>query len=116
MSFMFNRSQDKASFDNLTVPEYRERFFDGEADHVLVDVRTQSEYTQGHLPGAINIPLDSLPVNVGQIPKGKPVVVVCASGNRSRTGSSLIAQAGYDTVYNLKGGTMVWMMHRYPLE
>ncbi|PJF37085.1 MAG: hypothetical protein CUN49_02020 [Candidatus Thermofonsia Clade 1 bacterium] len=108
MSFLFGRKQE--AYGNLSVKEYRERYFEPEADHVLVDVRTTSEFAGGHIPGAINIPLDQLSRRLGEIAKGKPVVVVCATGNRSRTGADMLVRSGHAEVYNLKGGTMAWMM------
>lgn len=111
MGFLFNRQP--ANYQNLDVKQYRELYAD--TAHVLVDVRTQSEFAGGHLPNAINIPLDQLQSRVNELPSDKPVVVVCATGNRSRTGSSIVARSGRGPVYNLQGGTMAWMMHGHPL-
>ncbi|PJF39542.1 MAG: transferase, partial [Phototrophicales bacterium] len=77
---------------------------------------TPSEFKNGHVPGAINIPLDQLQARIDEIPTDKPIVVICASGNRSQTGAKRLANAGYDRVYNLKGGTMSWMMAGLPIE
>jgi rhodanese-related sulfurtransferase len=108
MAFLFGRKQQ--AFGNLSVQEYRERYYAPETDHVLVDVRTAGEFTGGHIPNAINIPLDQLSRRLGEIPSGKPVIVVCASGNRSRAGADILVRGGYTEVYNLKGGTMAWML------
>ncbi len=113
MNFFF-KSND--AFKKLNAQEYHDQFYETKADHVLVDVRSKSEYKDGHLPGAINIPLDQLTDKLNKIPKGKTVIVVCASGNRSASGSKLLAQAGYEDVYNLQGGTMRWKMNGFPLE
>lgn len=105
--FLFNRN---TGYDNIDIQGYENDYATGNIDHVLVDVRTQGEYLQGHLPNAINIPLHELGQRVSEIPQGKAVVVVCATGNRSRTGASKLVEAGFENVYNLKGGTMTWMM------
>lgn len=110
--FLFNRNN---GYDNIDIQSYSDDYSTGKIDHVLVDVRTKGEYLQGHLPNAINIPLNELGQRVNEIPQGKAVVVVCASGNRSRTGASKIVEAGYENVYNLKGGTMTWMMNGKPI-
>ena len=110
--FLFNRNN---GYDNIDIQSYENDYSTGNVDHVLVDVRTKGEYLQGHLPKAINIPLNELSQRVNEIPQGKAVVVVCASGNRSRTGASKIVEAGYENVYNLKGGTMTWMMNGKPI-
>ncbi|MCS6869864.1 MAG: rhodanese-like domain-containing protein [Anaerolineae bacterium] len=109
MSFLFGRKQQEA-YGNLSVQEYRQRFYEPEADHVLVDVRTTGEFFSGHIPNALNIPLDQLSRRLNEIPQGKPVVVVCASGNRSRAGADILVRGGYTEVYNLRGGTLAWMM------
>lgn len=113
MAFLFGRKSD-AEYQNLTVADYRAKF--GEADHALIDVRTVGEFEDGHLPNAVNIPLDQLGRRINEVPKDKPIIVVCATGSRSRTGSTIIARAGHGEVYNLQGGTMAWMMQRLPLE
>ncbi|MBZ0300325.1 MAG: rhodanese-like domain-containing protein [Anaerolineae bacterium] len=111
--FLFNRN---TGFENLDVPTYHSDYQTPAAPHVLVDVRTPGEYQSGHLPGAVNIPLNELDRRLSEIPKGQPVVVVCATGNRSQTGSSILVRGGCTEVYNLRGGTMAWMMRGLPLE
>jgi rhodanese-related sulfurtransferase len=114
--FLFKRETADNGYQNLSIDDYKTRYFDGGAPHVLVDVRTEGEFAGGHLPGAINIPLDQIVARAKEVPTGKPVVVVCASGNRSVGGSKALVNAGYTEVYNLQGGTMRWMMRRLPLE
>jgi rhodanese-related sulfurtransferase len=111
--FLFNRNSE---YDHLDADSYNQQYYTPRADHVLVDVRTAEEFSGGHLPGAVNIPLQQLARRVQEIPTGKPVVVVCATGNRSQTASSILVKSGYGEVYNLRGGTMAWMMRRLPLE
>ena len=117
--FFFNRSapaQADASYQNLTTDDYVARYFNGQQAHTLVDVRTSEEYRSGHIPGAVNIPLNALPARLKEVPNDKPVIVVCATGSRSRSGASAFTRAGYTEVYNLQGGTMRWMMQRRPIE
>ncbi len=63
---------------------------------VLLDVRTPQEYASGHLPGAINIPVQVLASRMGEIPKGSKVVVYCASGVRARQAASMLSSKGYE--------------------
>jgi rhodanese-related sulfurtransferase len=116
MMNFFRRSKSDVKYDHLTVPEYAERFADGNEAHTLVDVRTRNEFNGGHLPGAMNIPLSDIGSRTDDIPTDKPIVVVCASGNRSKSAANKLTKAGFDNVYNLKGGTMKWMMQGHPLE
>lgn len=69
----------------------------------LLDVRTAAEVSFGKIDGFSNIPLDSLRVRIGEIPKNKPVYVHCHSGLRSYIACRILAGYGYDC-YNLAGG------------
>jgi rhodanese-related sulfurtransferase len=101
-------------FANIDSESYQENFHSG--DHVLVDVRELHEWDRGHLPGAIHIPLNDLPDRLDEIPQDKPVVVVCAVGGRSMTGSQFLLQSGYMEVYNLSDGTQGWIKKGLPVE
>lgn len=67
---------------------------------VLVDVRTPEEYRGGHLPGAVNVPLDG--IQGAALPKEKPIYVYCHSGARSAQACRWLQQEGY-SVENLGG-------------
>lgn len=69
----------------------------------LLDTRTPFEYMKGHAEGFINIPLDNLRERISEIPKGKPVYVMCQSGLRSYISCRILSQNGYDC-YNFSGG------------
>jgi len=65
---------------------------------LLVDVRELSEYQLGHIPNAINIPLQTLAQNLDQIPQDRPVVLYCSSGYRSGMGVASLHLLGYENV------------------
>lgn len=66
---------------------------------VIVDVRTPSEYKSGHIPGALNIPLDSIKSKSGDLKsKNKVVITCCRSGARSGMAKSILTSAGIETV------------------
>lgn len=68
----------------------------------LVDVRTPGEFAGGHLPGAINVPLDQLGARAGELKQGEtPIVVYCASGVRSGQAKRILASAGITDVHDL---------------
>lgn len=69
----------------------------------LLDVRTPGEYANGHIAGAVNIPLDELRERVGELNQEKPVYVNCFSGLRSYIACRILAQFGFDC-RNLSGG------------
>lgn len=114
MSFLFNfGSQD---FENIDINGYKDQFFGEKESHQLIDVRTPGEFVQGHVPNAVNIPLDQLSNRLNEIEKDTPIVLVCATGNRSASAARALARAGYENLYNLKGGTMMWQMFGNPIE
>jgi len=82
----------------------------------VVDVREPWEYQQGHVPGAVLIPLGQLSARVNELDPEKPVAVICASGNRSQSAAALLGQKGFKTVYNISGGTGAWMYSGLELE
>ncbi len=71
---------------------------------VLIDVRNEEEYEQGHIPGAINIPLSTIGLVLEKYPKKDiPLFVYCLSGGRSGQAVSYLKQAGYTNVKNIGG-------------
>jgi rhodanese-related sulfurtransferase len=67
----------------------------------IVDVRSKSEYSSGHIKGSINIPLDTLSNNLNKIKdKNKPVITCCASGMRSASAKGILTSKGFTQVYN----------------
>lgn len=94
-----------------TVAEIKDR-----DDVVLIDVREQWEYDEGHIPGVNLIPLNTVPQSLDQIPTDKTVVLTCRSGNRSGQAASFLRQQGYDNVHNMEGGILAWEAAGRPVE
>ena len=101
---------------NLNIQDYKEQYFQSTQDHQLIDVRSVGEYMGGHLPNAVNIPLNEIPNRINEIAQDKPVVFVCASGNRSGDAVNWLTHQGFSNVHNLQGGTMMWMMAGLPVK
>ncbi len=74
----------------------------------VLDVREPREYAQGHIPGAILLPLGRLRGGLEGLPHDRPLVAVCLSGRRSATAVGIIAAAGFPEVYSLAGGMTAW--------
>lgn len=87
-------------------------------DALIVDVREESEYREGHLLKAKLIPLGKLKERIGELEKyrDKPIVVVCRSGNRSASACVMLGKQGFAQAYNLAGGVMEWQKQKLPLE
>jgi rhodanese-related sulfurtransferase len=94
----------------ISVDEWRR----GGCAGVLLDVRSPGEYAGGHLPGAVNVPLDEVGA-VAARHAGQDVVTVCHSGARSLAAARLLAAAGA-RVQSLTGGTEAWRQAGHPVE
>jgi len=83
--------------------------FDTQSDIIIIDVRTEGEYNNGHIIDAINIPLGEVEMSVlEQFPnKDENLYVYCRSGNRSAQAAKLLVNQGYTNVYDF-GGVIDW--------
>lgn len=102
------QSSSSAAFSDLSAEEAKAKIDEGGV--ILVDVRTQEEYDEKHIDGAILIPnetiTDSQPE---QLPdKDAEILVYCKSGNRSSQAAAKLANMGYGNVYNILGGISDW--------
>lgn len=73
----------------------------------LVDVRERSEWRTGHAPHAVHLPLGQIEQGARRLHKARPVVVVCASGMRSRTGARQLRDLGFQAT-SVSGGMAAW--------
>lgn len=79
-----------------------------QSDTLYIDVRSEQEVAQGAIPGAINIPIDTLRQRLHTIPKDKKIVVYCQVGLRGYLAQRILLQEGYNHVANLSGGYKTW--------
>lgn len=82
----------------------------GSQELIILDVREQSEYDSGHIPGAVLLPVGSIDQDTAAVvipDKDSTVLVYCRSGNRSKTASAALAELGYTAVYEF-GGINTW--------
>ncbi len=82
----------------------------------IVDVRQPDEYAQGHVPGAILVPLNTVMSRIDQISADKDVILVCGVGERSAVAAEMAAAMGRTRLYNLEGGTVAWTKQGNPVE
>ena len=74
----------------------------------LIDVRSATEFASGHIPGAINIPLEQVESRTADLSTSEPVVLVCQAGTRAQLAAELLRHTPANLIV-LKGGTGAWM-------
>jgi len=82
---------------------------------LIIDVRQPDEFHQGHIAGAKLIPLGELRKRMKELPHGREIVCVCASGNRSNSAAKLLAKEGF-TVFDMMGGMHAWRRVKLPVQ
>ena len=101
-----NLGHELETMNQITVADLKDKLASGEVD--VLDVRGYSEYNAAHIPGAKNIHAGYIKDNLDKISKEKPLVVHCASGDRSSIAASVLLCKGYSNVINLTGGFTGW--------
>jgi rhodanese-related sulfurtransferase len=71
---------------------------------ILIDVRSPAEYAEGSIPGALNIPVQEIPLHISELMSRTPILVFCMSGGRSKIAQHILAQHGIKDV--IDGGSM----------
>jgi rhodanese-related sulfurtransferase len=87
---------------------------DTDSKYLLLDVRTESEFDAGHIPKAINIPLDELRERLDELPKNQKIAAYCKVGQRGYMATRILALRGFE-VCNISGGYTSWCQ-RYPVD
>jgi rhodanese-related sulfurtransferase len=87
-------------------------------DALVLDVREDQEYKEGHVLNSIHIPASRLAARIKELDKyrGRPVVTVCRTGSRSGRVCGLLRKEGFESVYNLQGGLTAWQNANLPLS
>jgi len=96
----------------LSSPELKNLIDNKNKDYVLIDVRSESEYNNGYIPTAINIPVNTIENRTDEIPENKLIIVYCKVGGRAENARKKLIELGYENVINF-GGTNSW---KYELE
>ena len=87
-------------------------------DAVIIDVRESAELAGGKILNAKSVPLSQIEARMKELDrfKDKPVIVACATGNRSRSAIALLRRHGFTQLYNLAGGIAAWRQAGLPVE
>jgi molybdopterin/thiamine biosynthesis adenylyltransferase/rhodanese-related sulfurtransferase len=108
--------QARSEISEIDATQARERIESGEP--VVVDVREQEEWDEGHIPGAVHVPRGHLESRIERLAPdtGRPVVVYCSAGNRSAFAAKTLAELGYEDVVSLAGGFTDWKRNGFPVQ
>ncbi len=92
---------------SITVHDLKARLDAGDR-FVLVDVREPHEFRQGHIPGAVNVPLSSLEQGAARLDPKAETLLICRSGNRSIAAYHRLKRLGFEDLKNVEGGMVRW--------
>ena len=111
LSLLLSSCSNTPSYQHVSMSEAID-LMNRESSYVILDVRTYDEYQQGHIPGAIVVPNETIGTSeIPELPdKQQMILVYCRSGNRSRQAAAKLAKLGYSNVIEF-GGIIDW-----PLE
>jgi len=109
-------SQIKTEIDEVDPVRARELIESG--DPLIVDVREQDEWDEGHVPGAIHIPRGHLEsrIEAAATDRSQPILLYCSGGNRSAFAAKTLQELGYDEPVSLAGGFTDWKRNGFPVE
>ena len=93
---------------SITMEEAK-NVFENQGDYIILDVRREDEFAEGHIPGAINVPNEGIQdTEPSELPdKNQTIYVYCRSGNRSKQAASKLVAMGYTNIIEF-GGIMDW--------
>lgn len=99
---------DAAGYEQVSTSE-AVALMESETGYIILDVRTAEEYAQGHIPEAVNVPVETIgDEEIGALPdKNQLILVYCRSGNRSKTAAAKLVKKGYTNIVEF-GGINTW--------
>jgi len=107
---------DQAQVPQITADEVYKAMSD-KTDAILLDVRTPEEHNRGTIEGSINVPVDTISVQITTLlpDKDKTIYAYCLSGSRSIVAVNTMKQLGYTNVSSITHGLLMWRSKKYPL-
>lgn len=102
------KEQDQTAYQRISMEEAA-KLMESESDYMILDVRTQEEYDEGHIPGAVLVENESIGTEeIPELPdKNQKIFVYCRSGNRSRQAAEKLVKLGYTDIVEI-GGIRDW--------
>ena len=113
----FAGAAEAEEFATIAPPTLGERLGAGDPELLVLDVRSAAEFDEGHLPGAINIPHDTVGARIVELGARdeRDVVVYCRSGRRSELALAVLKEAGFSRLFHLEGDYLRWSEEGRPL-
>ncbi len=105
----------RASAEGAVSPAEAASMIKDKKDLQLIDVRTPSEYADGHLAKAKLIPLQEIESRLSEIDKSKPILLYCRSGHRSGNALKILVGKGYTQAKHMEGGINAWQAAGLPV-
>jgi len=112
----FSATAARAGVPTADADEIRALLASEPGSVLVLDVRTPGEFALGHIPEAVSIPMSDIPWRLGEIPREKKIVAVCASGARSGAVTDYLIEQGYPWVKNYAGGMVDWARKKLPIS
>jgi len=109
----YNAGFKTESLSLFSVYQLKDKIDQGE-DLLVLDTRSQYEWDSGHIEGALHIYVGQLEKRLAEVPRDKPVAVICNVGHRAGLGASILLRAGYEAVYNVLGSVKAWIAAGFP--
>jgi hydroxyacylglutathione hydrolase len=110
----YNAGYPIESLPLLSVHQLKDKIDQGE-ELIILDTRGQDEWDSGHIKGSVHIYVGHLEQRLSQVPRDKPIAVICTVGHRAGLGASILLRAGYQEVHNVLGSVKAWKAAGFPI-
>jgi len=103
-------------YENASIMHAHDHWKQGKQSPIpftFIDVRTAKEFAQGHISGAVLIPIEELAKRINEVPHDRQVYLYCHSGTRSARAATLLAKHGFTRIENIVGGIVAWKAKGY---
>ena len=101
---------------SIDVVEAERRLREDQDRPLLVDVREENEFAEVRAPGAVLVPMSSFAARAAELPKDRPLMIVCHLGGRSAAAAGFLIRSGWSDVVNVTGGMDAWERGGLPIR
>jgi rhodanese-related sulfurtransferase len=101
---------------SIDVVEAERRLREDPGRPLLVDVREENEFVEVRAPGVVLVPMSSFAARAGELPKDRPLMVMCHLGGRSAAAAGFLIRSGWSDVVNVTGGMDAWERGGLPVR